>query len=78
MPAPLVPEQGHDLAFGHLEVDVEEHLVGAVVEVEVVDLQGRARSPPGLAPLALGIALEDVLDDQGDVTPARNGTRPAA
>ena len=68
LPAPLVPEQGHDLTLGHLEVDVEQHLVGAVVEVEVVDLQGR-QVAAGLAALALGVALEDVLDDQGDVAP---------
>ena len=45
-------EQGQDLPLFDLEVDVEQHLVGAVVEVEVVDLQGR-HLPAGLAPLAL-------------------------
>ena len=59
-------QQGEDLPLGDLEVDVEQHLVGAVEEVEVVDLQGRHR-PAGLAALALGMPFEDVLDDQGDV-----------
>ena len=61
-------QQGQDLALGDLQVDVEEHLVGAVEEVEVVDLQG-GHGPTGLAALALGVALEDVFDDQGDVPP---------
>ena len=67
------PEQGHDLPLGDLEVDAEQDLVGAVVEVEVVDLQG-GQVAAGRPPLALGVALEDVLDDHGDV-PA-HVTRP--
>jgi hypothetical protein len=68
------PEQGHDLAFGHLEVDIEEHLLGPVEEVEVVDLQGgdlAARLPS----FPFGVAFEDVLDDHGDVAAHDNGTR---
>ena len=59
-------EQGDDVALGDLEVHVEEHLLVPVEEVHVVDLQGRDLAPR-LASLALGVALEDVLDDEGDV-----------
>jgi hypothetical protein len=38
-------EEGHDLPFRHLQVDVEQDLLGAVVEVEVVDLQRRDGPP---------------------------------
>ena len=34
------PEQRHDVAFGDLQVHVEEHLLVPVEEVHVVDLQG--------------------------------------
>ena len=67
LPGPVRAEQGHHLALRHLEVDVEEHLVGAVVEVEVVHLEGRD-GPAALAPLPLGVALEHVLDHERDVT----------
>ena len=60
------PEQRHHLALFDLEVDVEEDLVRAVEEVEVVDLQ-RRDLPAGLAPLALGVALDHVLDHERDV-----------
>ena len=63
---PVRPEQGHHLALLDLEVDVEEDLVRAVEEVEVVDLEGRD-VPARLAPLALGVALDHVLDHQRDV-----------
>ena len=63
---PVGTEQGHDVALGDLEVHVEEHLLVPVVEVHVVDLQGGDLAAR-LAPLALGVALQDVLDDEGDV-----------
>ena len=63
---PVGAQQGHDLPVAHLEVDVEEDLIGPVVHVEVVDLERRHRAA-GLATLALGVPLEHVLDDQGDV-----------
>ncbi len=59
-------EQRDHLPFADLEIHVEEHLVGAVEEVEIVDLQRRHR-PAGLPAAAFGVALEDVLDHQGDV-----------
>jgi hypothetical protein len=63
---PIGAQQGHDLTLADLEVDIEQHLVLPVEEIEVVHLQCRD-GRPGLAALALGIPLEDVLDDQGDV-----------
>ena len=77
LPAPLVPSRATISPSATSRFDVEEHLVGPVEEVEVVDLQ-RGDRPPGLAAPALGVALEDVLDDHGDVPPARDGTRRAA
>ena len=68
LPGSVGAQEGHHLALLDLQVHIEEHLVGAVVEVEVVHLQGRDR-PAGLAPFAFGVALDHVLDDQGDVTP---------
>jgi hypothetical protein len=68
LPGPVRPEQGHHLALGDLQVHVEEHLVGAVVEVEVVNLEGRELAAR-LTTFALGEALDDVLDDQRDVPP---------
>ncbi len=60
------PEQRHDVAFGDLEVHVEEHLLVAVEEVEVVDLEGGDLAAR-LASFPFGVALEDVLDDERDV-----------
>ena len=59
-------EKGGDLALGDLDVDVEEHLVRAVEEIEVVDLQ-RRDGATGLAAPALRVALEHVFDDERDV-----------
>ena len=59
-------EQRHDVAFGDLQVDVEQHLLRPVEEVHVVDLE-RRDGAPGLASLAFGVALEHVLDDERDV-----------
>ena len=52
LPAPFVPSRATISPCVDLEVDVEEHLVGAVEEVEVVDLEGRdaPRRPGGACP----------------------------
>jgi hypothetical protein len=67
LPGPVRAEQGDHLALRYFQVEVEEHLVRAVVEVEVVYLQGRYL-PAGLATFALGVALDHIFDDQRDVT----------
>ena len=61
-------QQRHDVALGDLQVHVEQDLLRPVVEVHVVDLQGRDLSAR-LASLPFRVALQDVLDYEGDVTP---------
>ena len=60
------PEERGHLTVCNFEVDVEEHLLVAVEEVEVVHLERRYR-PSGLTALTLGVAFEHVLDDESYV-----------
>ena len=68
LPCTVRAEQRRDLTFGHLDVHVEQDLLGAVGEVEVAHLE-RGDVPARAASFRLLVALEHVFDHERDVAP---------
>ena len=62
-PAPLVPSSATVSPSTHVEVDAEEHLHGAVGEVDVAQLQHGDVVGAGLPAPLLVLGLADLLHD---------------
>ena len=66
-------EQREHLAPPHVEVDAEQHLHGAVGEVQVADLEDVVLGVVATHPGGLGPLLLELLHDPADVAPDVGG-----